>query len=67
MIVNMALEFIPGRIADSMKGTGTMVNNMEKVFIDNLMAQKEKENGKMEKEWLGQMSYEKYFEFTTNR
>jgi len=38
MIVNMALEFIPGRIADSMKGTGTMVNNMEKVFIDNLMA-----------------------------
>ena len=38
MIVNMASEFIPGRIADSMKDTGTMVNNMEKVFIDNLMA-----------------------------
>lgn len=53
MIANMALEFTPGKMGGNTKETGTMENNTEKAYIDNLMALRDVVAGRKEKEWLG--------------
>lgn len=47
-----------GLMAESIKVTGKMVNNMAKVYILDLMVKKEKVNGKKEKELNGSRSLE---------
>lgn len=53
MIENMVMEHIHGLMGDNMMGIGRTENNMELEFIDNRMVKKEKESGKMEKEYNG--------------
>lgn len=45
MIENMGLEFILGKMDVNMKVIGTMVNNMEKEFIDSQQASNVVVNG----------------------
>lgn len=46
----MVMVLILGKMEDNMLVIGLMESNMERVVTDSLMAQKEKEHGKMERE-----------------
>ena len=49
MIRKKVKEYFTGQMAENMKVDGKMENNMEEVFIKDLMEFREKENGEMEK------------------
>ena len=51
----MASEYTPGKTDDSMKGTGTMVNNMEMAFTGNPMVENDVEGGRRANVLLGSM------------
>lgn len=48
MTKSMAMAFMFGRMADSMKASGTTESSMERVSTDTSMVKNEGEDGKME-------------------